>query len=324
MKTSPKEFKNEFIDRLLDLHWKQWAVFGVSSHWPRNSNYILDLEALAVSTIAIGLKDKRLAHITMEWLQVNRRWLNLHRMKRIGKLFAGYETYKQKPLLESTVMEIYQNFLKPLNSSPALGKGHQNYLNDAVYEHVKIISTFKPRGAIVDPDISSACLLQLFLRSVFGIDARAEMFLYFLCGRRGNSNYISNEIYFAQRTLLKILNNWAESGIIEENLEVSSPDYGLKNLFFWIQALEIDQPSIYINWPRIFMFLDRLALGLEDPQLQNDQYLLSSFFRDLTPDARYAASVTSVKLPHEKSLPGQAYFEPFAECVLQIVEKLTN
>ncbi len=324
MKMSPIKFRNELLDHLLNLHWKQWSAFGVSSHLTRNSNYILDLEALTVSTIALGLRDKRLAHITLEWLQVNRQWLNLHRMKRIGKLFTKYETYKQMSLLDSDVMDVYQNFLKPSSSLSALNKDYENYPSDSVNEHINLVSNFKARGTVVDPDINSNCLLQLFLRSIFGIDARAEMFLYFICGRRGNSNYISSEIHFAQRNLLKILNNWADAGIIEENLEVSSPDYGLKNHLSWIQALGIDNPSIYVNWSRIFLFLDRLVLGLENLQLQNDNYLASSFFRDLAQDIRYAASVTQVDLPHEKSLHGQAYFEPFAKCVLQIIDKLSQ
>jgi hypothetical protein len=324
MKMSPRKFRDELTDRMLNIHWKQWTAFGVSSHWNRTSDHILDLEALTVSTIAIGLWDKRLSHVAMEWLQKNRQWLNLHRVKRIGKLFVGSETYKQNPLLDSAVMEVYLDFLKPSPSSLAHHSEHQNYQSDVVYEHINLVSGYKPRGTVVGPDIRSTCLLQLFLRSVFGIDARAEMLLYFLCGRRGNSNFISSEIYFEQKNLLRILKNWADAGVIEEDLEASSPDYGLKNRSFWIQALGIEHPSPYINWTRIFLFLVRLAKGLEDSHLQNDRYLVSSFFRDLTPEVQYAASITRVDLPHEKSLHGEAYFEPFAECVLQILEKLSS
>ena len=324
MKMSPKIFRDELTNHMLDLHWQQWTVFGVSSHWSRASDYILDLEALTVSTIAIGLWDKRLSHITMEWLQMNRQWLNLNRVKRIGKLFTGSETYEQNPLVDSAVMEAYLDFLKPSHSLSAHNRGHQNDQNDVVSEHINLINKYEPRGTVVSPDIRSTSLLQLFLRSVFGIDARAEMFLYFLCGRRGNSNFISSEIYFEQKNLLRILNNWADAGVIEEDQEVSGLDYGLKAPSFWMQALGIDQPPPYINWARLFLFLDRLAIGLKAPKLLDDRYLVSSFFRDLTPDAQYAASITRVVLPHEKSLHGEAYFEPFAECVLQILEKLSR
>lgn len=323
MKMSPKKFKDKLTDRMVNLHWKQWAAFGVSFRGIYTSDYILDLEALTVSTIAIGLWDKRLSQVTMEWLQMNRQWLNLHRVKRIGKLFTKAETCKQNPLLESAVMEAYLDFLKPLDSISANSRGHKNYQDDIIYEHIKLIAGYEPRGTAVSPDIRSPYLLQLFLRSVFGIDARAEMFLYLLCGRRGNSNSISSEIYFEQKNLLKILNHWADAGVIEEDVEASSPGYGLKNSSFWIQTLGIKQPPPYVNWTRIFIFLDRLAKGLEDSHLQDDRYLASSFFRDLTSDAQYAAGITRVDLPQLKSLHGEAYFEPFAKCVLQILEKLS-
>lgn len=322
MKTSLKRFNNEFIELLLNLHWKQWSAFGVSSHWGRGSNYILDLEALSVSTIALGLFDKRLAHVAMEWLQVNRRWLNLFRMKRIGKLFAKHETYLHRSLLDRHVLSVYQQFLKPSEPYSAIWEDYYINADNYVQHHLDLINSFKPRGIVNAPDIYSKCLLQLFLRNVFGIDARAEMFLYFICGRSGNSNYMSKEIHFAQRTLSEILNSWESAGIIVEDEEVSSPDYALKNYNYWIKALGIDKPYSYVNWSRIYLFLDRLAIGLEDQHLQSDTYLASSYFRDLASDARYISSVTGIDLPHEKSFRGKAYFEPFAECILKMMKKL--
>ena len=322
MKMSPKSFNDEIPDRILDLHWKQWTTFGVSSHYDQSSEYILDLEALVVSTLTIGLRDKRMLGVALEWTQVNRSWLNLNRVKRIGKYFTSCEILQKRPLLSSYVMESLINFLKNARTSLAEGGDGINDTGYPQHDYIELFQNYMGRGVVVEPDIKSPCLLQLCVRNFFGVDARAEMFLYFLAGRRGNSNSISGEIFLEQKNLYRILNNWANAGIIEEDLEVSSPDYGLKNREQWIQTFQINEIPAYVNWPRIYQFLDLIAVHLTDPAVQDDTYLASSFFRDIQPEARYVASVTKIDLPSPKSFPGKEYYEPFAGSVLQIAEKL--
>lgn len=319
---SPKNFRDELSDHILNLHWKQWTAFGVSSHFDRTSDYILDLEALTVSTLAIGLLDKRLLEVTLEWTQVHRPWLNLNRIKRIGKFFASSDISQQKPLLDHYVLKSFMEFLKkPGSSSPEWGDegGHRN---SSQYEYIELLNNFMKRGTVVEPYIKSPCMLQLFLRNIFGVDARAEMFLYFLSGRRGNSNSISREIFFEQKNLYRILNSWTDAGIIEQAPEAGNPDYGLKDRDQWMRTFQMKRVLIYVNWPRIYQFLDRMVLHLADAATQDDIYLASSFFRDLYSDARYAAGIAKVDLPSEKSFPGKAYYQPFAESVLQVTKKL--
>jgi len=67
----------------------------------------------------------------------------------------------------------------------------------------------------------------------------------FLAGRVGNSNSISGEIFLEQKNPYRILNNWVDTGIIEEDLEVSSPDYGLKNMGQWLKTFQIREIPTY-------------------------------------------------------------------------------
>ncbi len=319
---SPKNFRNELTHRTLDLHWKQWAAFGVSSQLNRSREYILDLEALIVSTLTIGLLDQRLLEAALEWTRVNRRWLNLFRFKRIGKFFTSCEIHQKKPLLNSHLIEFFTSFVK---NPRTLWTELENRINDSDYSqesYIELFYDFKERGIVVDPDIKSPCLLQLYARNFFGVDARAEMFMYFLAGRIGNSNSISGEIFLEQKNLYRILNNWVDTGIIEEDLEVSSPDYGLKNREQWLKTFQISETPAYVNWPRIYKFMDSITVNLVDPALEEDIYLSSSFFKDIYPDAQYVASVMKIDLPTPKSFPGKEYYEPFASAVLQIAEKI--
>lgn len=89
MRLSLKEFKERFYNALLDIHWKHWTALGVVSHVKPERKWIIDLEPLIVSTLTIGLKDKRLLSSSIEWLIKNGEWINLSRLKRIAKVFQN-------------------------------------------------------------------------------------------------------------------------------------------------------------------------------------------------------------------------------------------
>src|SRR4030066_590231 len=88
MEASLREFKEKFYKVLLDIHWKHWTALGVASHVKPEKTRIIDLEPLIISTLTIGLKDKRLLSSSIEWLIKNGEWINLSRLKRIVKVFS--------------------------------------------------------------------------------------------------------------------------------------------------------------------------------------------------------------------------------------------
>ena len=248
MTMSPRNFKDEITGRVLDLHWKQWAAFGVSSQLNRSREYILDLEALVISTLAIRKPDHRLLEAALEWVSFNRRWLNLFRIKRISKFFRSSQIQQARPLLSGSLAEIMTRYLK---KPGALWEEWENklYENDKNHEshYIKTFNNFKERGVVVEPDIKSPSLLQLYVRNFFGVGARAEMFLYFLADRKGNSNSISGEIFLEQKNLYRILKDWVETGILELDLEKSSPHYGLKNRNLWLKTFHVTETPAYTN-----------------------------------------------------------------------------
>lgn len=318
---SPMSFKEQLGERILDLHWKQWAAFGVSSQLNPSREFILDLEALVISTLTISKLDHRLFEAALEWTSANRRWLNLYRLKRISKFFTSSQVQQGKTLLNNSISDTYISFTKKPGTIRDEWASNL-YENEQENYYIKSFLTHKERGIVVEPDIKSPCLLQLYVRNFFGVDARAEMFLYFLADKKGNSNSISSEIFLEQKNLYRILKEWFETGIIEENLEVSSPDYGLKNRDLWLNTFKVNETPTYVNWPRIYKFMDSVFIYLEEQNIEDDTYLASSFFKDIHPDAQYAASVTRTELPSPRSFPGKEYYEPFLDAAISICGKL--
>jgi hypothetical protein len=70
------------------------------------------------------------------------------------------------------------------------------------------------------------------------------------------------------------------------------------------------------------MVLDRLAMVISTPPWSEDEYLLSSLFRDFLTEVKSIGRVLNTKVPEPASYPGKKYFGPFALCVLSILKRI--
>jgi hypothetical protein len=106
MELSLKEFRERFYHDLIEIHWRHWSALGVSTHVKPERYWIIDLEPLIISTLAIGLRDKRLLSSSLEWLIKNGEWMNLSRLKRIMKVFAKTFPGSKEPLIHPEIFEL--------------------------------------------------------------------------------------------------------------------------------------------------------------------------------------------------------------------------
>ena len=88
MGLSLAEFKTRFTQGFLEVQWKHWSALGVASHVEPEERWLIDIEALTVSTLIAGFQDTRLLNASIEWLIKNMDWLNLQRLKRIARTFT--------------------------------------------------------------------------------------------------------------------------------------------------------------------------------------------------------------------------------------------
>jgi hypothetical protein len=70
--------------------------------------------------------------------------------------------------------------------------------------------------------------------------------------------------------------------------------------------------------------LDRLAKALSIPPWCDDEYLLSSFFRDLFNESKKIGKSLNINIPEAAHYPGKQYFLPFASGVLSILKRLAR
>ena len=301
MELSLKEFRNQITENLTYILWKQWAALGIATHIPEEKKRIIDLEPLLIATFILKEEDKRLFSYSLEWLLKNHKWVNLSRLKRLEKILISLEKKENTNYISELIKDIKNGKV------PGKIKNSLNLLDN--------------RGIISDIKIRKPALLQLMLRGLFGINARVEITIYLLSGKWGSSLGIAEEIFYDQKIVYRILENWRKTGIVEK---IRGKDYYMARIREWERLLNIGWLPAYLNWGRFFEVSLKIHQHLSIKPWMVNQYLLSSLFRDVYDKIKPIAESLDEKLPSPELYKGEEFFEPFAEKLLSICRKIKN
>ena len=324
MEISLKEFREKFYDDLLEIHWEHWTALGVASHVKPERKWIIDLESLIISTLTIGLSDKRLLSSSLEWLVKNGEWMNLSRLKRIMNFFKQPFRGIKEPLITAEIFGLLVDAYNKHARNKITLRKVEPYSNEGnrTKEYKSIFNNFRVRGVITEPKPRDPCLLQILLRGFFGVDAHAETLIYLLVNDSGNSNFIAKEIFYNQKNIYRILERWTDVEIVTKISGNKAASYSLNRKKEFLSGIGLKGVPSYLNWTKTFMLLDRLAMSLSTSPWSEDEYLLSSLFREFSRDAKPIGGVLDIKVPEPTLYLGKQYFAPFALWVLKILKQL--
>jgi len=171
---SPKRFRTELRELLLELHWRQWCALGVAGQVEPERHWVIDLEALVVSSSRLGLLDARLTRRVREWLVLNDDWVSTSRLRRIAGAFdaaTGSDVQMVEPNLHG-------------------------------------------RSKVARPVVTQPVLVQLQLRALLGMDVRADVFTYLLFNKGGNSSSIARALYVDQKRIYNVLERWSSAEFV--------------------------------------------------------------------------------------------------------------
>jgi hypothetical protein len=234
--------------------------------------------------------------------------------------FPGMKEYLITPEIFKLLVDIYnKNARHKINFKEA--EPYRTEENK-IKEYENVFNNFKVRNVVTEPKPRDPSMLQILLRGFFGIDAHVETFIYLLVNDSGNSNFIAKEIFYNQKNVYSILERWANARVVTKVSGNKAASYCLNRRKELLTAVGLKLIPRYINWTRVFTMLDRLAVTLSTPPWSEDEYLLSSFFRDLFNQAKSIGRLLNVKVPEPTSYSGKQYFSPFASMILKILRQL--
>src|SRR6185312_11197141 len=134
------------------IAWSQWAELGVEGRPARQASQVIDLEPLIVFSARLGLQDKRLRSSSLDWCIANERFISTIRLGRLlGQAGEG-------------AREAFEPFAATVHAHTGVqwpGAGRP--------------AVRLPTAREMKPDLRRPALLQLRLRALVGISARAEV-----------------------------------------------------------------------------------------------------------------------------------------------------
>jgi hypothetical protein len=320
--TSNNEFALNYRKKLLDVHWRQWRALGVTYRAPAETYWILDLEALYVSSLTMCIHDHQLLTACIEWLARNREWINLSRLKCIVKKFANSISDSFGALLPATVIKLLENTLQQYGFNLTLGgmKSNKKHANIDAADYEEVFKKFQMEDIV--PKIAyirSPVLLQLSLRASYGNHARTETFLYLLLKKQGDLPSIAREICYSEKTVHKVLERWVTSGFVKQIHDeylVTTPSWH----DFWTYG----ENQGYLNWARTLHVLDQIQFLLSTDPWCNDPDALALAFRVLAKEVDQIAAACNVRMPDVKIHPAEEYYSLFTCGLIELLDHLLN
>ena len=328
MEQSLIEFRDQYKEKLLSFLWKQWTSLGVQGYEESQDKWVIDPEALLLFSCNMARHDPRLFDEILDWLQVNGRFINVQRLRkilhkedfvsqRVISAIAGFMSEHHKYMkwrgfernqadysstenlftLKETVVEPFGKF-DPVFQRYGLIRGEIN-----LRAHTKPVRGNSSPGFLFK------------LRSILGVNARCEILLFLLTHEDGaHPSWVAKETYYSQKAVQDLLVDMTYSGLIQTYRIGRQKRYMLKPKE-WFNFLKLSNDSLlWISWPSIFSALEKIWLKLNDKDIiQMDPLLLSSTLRSLMQEVRskIERSGFAKTLSDDQSYLGESYTQAF-------------
>jgi hypothetical protein len=221
----------------LDLTWSLWSELGVDGTVRRHDWQAIDLEPLLMFTSWIGSADRRLRSRTIEWSIGNHRLASAVRMRNLGRRSSS-STRESFGRYAATV-KAYTNASWPAEGDP-LG--------------------LVPSAAINAPDLRRPSLLQLRLRAMVGVSARAEVLRVLLSDhdRPKPAGPLAEAAAYSKGSVAQALELLTLAGIVQMQPSGNRLVYRLARPAELRQTLQA-LPAGFPDWPPIFRITESLA-----------------------------------------------------------------
>jgi hypothetical protein len=270
---SVSKFKQELLNAILELLWKQWTQLGIAGQINTSDNFVLDPEALLIFSAHFARYDQRLYDLVIDWLQCNGKSINLPRLKALLKRFnhadrkslgfiaASVKSKKWQPfakglLLENTDVEpmFFENdfVLKPNETALRYGLKRNQYVQS--YK----VMPFASKG--------NASLL-LRLRGAFGMSARAEAILTMLNKEFCRIQDVADAGGFSWKSASDVLDELCTSGVaVTLDKSKRGRSYFLKDASAIRSLFGVDTVK-FPDWRTIFEMLSVVWHCISNPRL---------------------------------------------------------
>lgn len=297
MKTIIQQLNNG----LAEIAWSLWTELGVAGTFRRHKHCLVPLEELIILTAVIADYDPRLRDEALDWCSRYHHFVSVSRLKTLVKKIG------------TSIFEPFSIFASTLNTA--------TQSNWPIFSKVVPLK-FLPSRKSVLPSLNTPSLLQLRLRSFFGVGARADLFTYFLTEVKNDfSASDAVDIGYGKRSLAEILDSLALSGFLTSTMIRNQRKYELAKIE-QLKRLIGEPPEFCPPWHHILEILISLRYDLYRSEKSSNATKVITIRNDLE---RMKHLLTSIHLspPILESDPDQ-YWEIFSKWLLEYVKSIAQ
>lgn len=301
---SQKDFRDIFLDNILDFLWRQWSAIGVLGEARAKELWAIDPEALLVFTLETGRYDPRLFDEVMDWLVTNGQWIDIQRVRGILRKIPDETCHLMGAVSEFLASRgqerKWQNLSKlcfkniPKERAPLFKLRYPK-------KHIEGIGGAEPEEAFLKYGFFRAPLrpskksreviptaesnIRFILRALFGVGSRAECILYLLTHDAGHPSEVAKAIGLSVRGTQDALIELSKSGLVLTRIKGKRKiEYWLSQEQWWVflskGSIEEFKKPVWIDWIALFKALSRVWVTLLEIGETKSEYIKSSKLRD--------------------------------------------
>jgi hypothetical protein len=339
MNLSLREFRDEFLTKVLDLLWRQWTALGVSGHAEGAVPWVIDPEALLLSTCAFGRYEPRLFDEALDYLRANGWVMNGQRLGTLlrdevwsgasvagavaGFLSTGSQALKWRRLSQhlprnAPAKEFF--YLKNGRPLPVAGEPESHFAEWGWQR-----GPLRLRGHSLPFRPLELGNLLVQLRALCGVNVRAELVAYLLTHETGHPAEIARAAYYHKRTVQDVLAEMNQSGVVEIRQTGREKHYWVRTAE-WMALLQRGEPMPrWVGWPPLLSALEQIWIELNEPRLDAlEPLMLSSVLRQLMVKVRPALERTGFGkvLSDDRQHLGESYLPVFLADITKLLAEM--
>jgi len=335
-----REFRDQFLEKVLELLWRQWTAMGVSGHAEGSIQWMIDPEALLLATCTFGRYEPRLFDEALDCLQANGWVLNTQRVGTLllretwtgasvlaavaGFLSRGTDALKWRRLAQhlprsAKPEELF--YFKDGRPLPLVGKSDPHF---AAYgfrcDPLRLRGNARP----FQPLQRANLLVQL--RALLGVNARAEIVAYLLTHEAGHPTEIARAAYYHKRSIQNALVEMSKSGVVQARSVGREKHYWLRAGEWRLLLQRPDNLPQWVSCPPLLSALEQIWVSLHDPRVEAlEPPMLSSVLRQLMMKVRPGIERAGFGrcLRDDQHHPGEWYLPVFRSDVIRMLDEMS-
>ncbi len=228
--------KSPFLELAIDLCWRQWTALGVAGDASQKGHAIVDPEALVLFTGALGSIDPRLRDESIDWCA--RYGSKVASASRMKHLLAHHKDANAGRFI-ATVNKVAKTRWPLAEGKPW---------------------TVELSGKSRLPSCEKqASLARIQFRSLFGCNARAEVFLALAMHRDIQNGFVSasslRTVGYSRRNIAFVLEDLERASLLERRLGGNQAHYRLKKGGALRKLAPSISTAVLVPWHLVFRVL---------------------------------------------------------------------